>query len=80
MSKKEAWLVSVMVGYGKTAQYLMSDTMTFNEACDLAESLVSDCENGEWILVGHTFANPNRVTTIRVVKERETERFNKVSE
>ena len=63
-----------MVGYGKTAQYLMSDTMTFNEACDLAEEMVATCEGGEWILVGHTFANPNKVTTIRVVKERENDK------
>lgn len=75
MSKKEAWLVSVMVGYGKTAQYLMSDTMAFKEACKLAEELVDRCENGEWILVGHTYANPHKVSTIRVVKERENTRF-----
>lgn len=64
-----------MVGYGKTAQFLMSEKMSFKEACELAEELVADCENGEWITVGHTYANPHRVSTIRVVKERENDRF-----
>lgn len=47
-----------MVGYGKAAQYLMSDKMTFDEACDLADEMVAKCENGEWITVGHTYVNP----------------------
>ena len=74
MSKRETWLVSVMVGYGKAAQYLMSEKMTYDEACDLADEMVAKCENGEWITVGHTYVSPRTVTTVRVVKEREDDR------
>lgn len=71
MSKKEIWLVSVMVGFGKSAQYLMTDSMTYEKAQELAEEIVCDCEDGRWPKVGSTYANPGSITTVRVVKERE---------
>ena len=75
MSKKEAWLVSVMVGFGKSAQYLMTESMTYEKAQALAEDIVCDCEDGRWPRVGSTFANPHSITTVRVVKEREHDSF-----
>lgn len=72
MSKREAWLVSVMVGFGRSAQFLMTEPMTYERANDTAERMVEDCEDGEWLKVGLTYANPSAITTIRVVKERDS--------
>lgn len=68
---KEKWLVSVMIGFGRSAQYLMTDRMGFEEAQEMLEDIVRDLERGRWVEVGNTYVNPAQVTTVRVVKERD---------
>lgn len=71
MSEKGSWLVSVMIGYGRSAQYLMTRHMSRREAEQLAESYVRDAEDGLWLSVDGTRINPRFITTIRVMKARE---------
>lgn len=72
MSKRKVWLVSVMVGYGKSAQFYMTEEMTYDEAMDTAEDIVDSCEEGKWIRIGSTYMNPRCITTVRVVKTKST--------
>lgn len=71
MSEKECWLVSVMIGYGRSAQYLMTRHMSRREAEQLAERYMTDAEDGLWLTVDGTRVNPRFITTIRVMKARE---------
>lgn len=72
MSKRKVWLVSVMVGYGRSAQFYMTEEMTYDEAMDTAEDIVEDCEEGNWVKIGTTYMNPGSITTVRVVKTKST--------
>ena len=67
---KDKWLVSVMIGFGRSAQFVMTDGMSYCEAYEFAEEIIQRAEDGHWIEIGHTFINPANITTIRVVKER----------
>lgn len=70
-NKGEGWLVSVMMGHGKNAQYFMTEGMTFDKAQSTANRFVENCEDGIWIRVDRTFINPKNVSSIRVLHERE---------
>ena len=70
-NKGEGWLVSVMVGHGKGAQYFMTEGMPYDKAQSTANRFVENCEDGIWIRVDRTFINPKNVNTIRVLHEKE---------
>ena len=67
---EERWLVSIMLGMGESAQFLMTDAMSKDEAERLAAELVKDCENGYWLHINETYANCAHVTTVRPVRAR----------
>jgi hypothetical protein len=64
-----------MIGHGKNAQYVMSGSMSMKEAEELAEEIVMQFLQGEWVRIGHTYVNPDAVSTLRVVREKETIRY-----
>ena len=68
---ERGWLVSVMIGYGRSAQYLMTEHMSREDAASLAENYVKDAEDGLWPLVDGTYVNPASITTVRVMRARE---------
>lgn len=68
---ERGWLVSVMIGYGRSAQYIMTEHMSREDAVRLAEGYVKDAEDGLWLFVDGTYVNPASITTVRVMKARE---------
>lgn len=75
---KDSWLVSAMIGFGKGAQFVMSEGMSFKEAQERAEEVVGLLAQGEWVRIGKVHVNPAMVSTVRVVRERETIRYETV--
>lgn len=71
LNKGEGWVVSVMMGHGRNAQYFMTERMAFDKAQSTANRFVENCEDGIWIRVDRTFINPKHVNTIRVLHEKE---------
>lgn len=69
---KDKWMVSAMIGTGRGAQYVMSDTMTYGEAKECLEDLADRFAEGDWTRIGTTYVNPRYVSTLRIVRERET--------
>lgn len=70
-NKGEGWLVSVMMGHGRNAQFFMTERMTYDKALSTANRFVENCEDGIWIRVDRTFVNPKNVNSIRVLHEKE---------
>ena len=60
-----------MIGYGRSAQFLMTSPMSNEHAREMAEKYARQAEHGAWIRINGTYVNPRNITTIKIMKERD---------